>query len=328
MIAMRAVVLCSLVFVAGCGDVVKTNVELSRCTNGLDDEGPADGVIDCEDPQCADITTCVPTTDERAGIVVDEDEPCPEGFEGGETLIHRGLQPGTCEGCGCDVGTTSCSAKLWLYADSNDCNGDVGLSGGTALGFEIDTSCTADPIYYQDPGGIRADITATGTCSSTGTPIPAAPDWNTTKKFCRVSLVGNGCAADHTCVPKTETPVAQCALVEGGGDACAGFGMMETDWYTGVDDQRTCGACFCSPVGGDCANVHVEVGSDYSCGDHGVNLGDNAKKCFGAFPDNAPYSPDVRLVGTPTPAAGCTATSTPSGTISPTGQQTLCCAPM
>lgn len=327
MAMMRVAVLCSLVIVAGCGDVVKTNVQLARCTNGLDDEGPPDELIDCEDPQCADITTCVPSTDDRAGVLVDEDEPCPEGFDGGETLIHRGLQPGTCEGCGCDVGTTTCAAKVWLYADSNDCFGDVGLSGGTMLGFEITPECTQDPIYYSDPGGMRTDITATGTCSSTGTPIPAAAEWSTTKKFCRASLVGHGCTADHACVAKTETAASQCALVEGAG-ACDGYGMTEADWYTGVDDQRTCGACFCSAVGGDCANVRVEVGSDYTCGDHGLNLADNEKKCFSAYPDNAPYSPDVRLVGAPTPASGCTATSTPSGTITPMGQQTLCCAPM
>jgi hypothetical protein len=285
---MRFLVFCVLAaaLIGACGDVVKTDVQLARCTNGIDDEGPPDGVMDCDDPQCADITTCVPTTDERAGIVVEENEPCPEGFEGGETLIHRGLQPGTCEGCGCDVGTTTCSAKVWLYADQNACNSDVGLSGGTVLGFEIDNTCTTNPIYYSAPGGLRVDITATGTCASTGTPIPAAADWTATKKFCRVSLVGNGCAADHACVPKTETAVAQCALVDGP-DACAGFGMTDTEWYTGVDDQRTCGACFCNAVGGDCNNV-----------------------------------------GEASPAAGCTATSTPSGTITPTGQQTLCCMPM
>jgi hypothetical protein len=327
MSAMRAL-LCVVVLAWGCGDIVKTNVELARCTNGLDDEGPPDDLIDCEDPQCGDITTCVPTTDERAGIVVDEDEACPEGFEGGETLIHRGLRPGTCEGCGCDVGTTECAARLWTYVDSNDCFGDVGLSGGTQLGIVVTATCSENPIYYTDPGGIRAEITATGTCSSSGTPIPAAADWTDTKKFCRVSLVGNGCTADHACVPKTSSPVAQCALVDGlGADACTGFGMTETDWYTGVDDQRTCGACFCSPVGGDCNDVQVQVGIDYSCGVVGALIGDGAKKCFGAFPDNAPYSPPVELVGTPTPATGCTATSTPSGTITPTGAQTLCCAP-
>jgi hypothetical protein len=325
MVAMRAAVLCSLVFLAGCGDVVKTNVQLARCTNGLDDEGPPDGVMDCEDPQCADLTTCVPATDSNAGVVVDEDEPCPEGFEGGEKLIHRGLDPGSCEGCGCDVGTTTCTAKLWLYADSNACSGDVGLANGSMLGITVEPTCSTDPIYYDMPGGIRADITPTGTCSASGSPIPAASDWNETKKFCRASNIGMGCTADHLCVPKTEAPVAQCALVEGAA-SCEGFANTEDDWYTGVDDQRTCGACFCTAVGGDCNNVTVRVGTDYGCSDSGNDLSDNEKICW--FGSTEPYSPSVQLLGTATPAAGCMASSTPSGAITPTGQQTLCCAPM
>lgn len=323
---MRVVALCAAVFAVGCGDVVKTSAELARCTNGLDDEGPPDQLVDCEDPQCADFATCLPTTDERAGVLVDEDEPCPEGFEGGETLVHRGLRPGTCEGCGCDVGDTKCTGRLYTYATSGDCQGDIGLGGGTLLGVSATATCTMDPIYYTDPGGIRVVITAEPTCSVTGAPIPAAADWTTTKKFCRVSLAGGGCTADHVCVPKTKTPAAQCALVDGA-DACAGFGMTETDWYTGVDDQRTCGACLCSATGGNCDSVRVHLGNDYSCQPTGVTLTNNERRCFGAFPNNAPYSPPVELVGTPTAPAGCTATSTPSGTITPTGPQTLCCAP-
>ena len=118
---MKAAFVCSLVILGGCGEVLPPDTQLALCVNGLDDEGAPDSLVDCEDPRCAEISTCVPLSDDRAGIVVAEDEACPAGFEGGETVLYRGLQPGACEGCGCEVGTTTCTGKLWLYSDSNAC---------------------------------------------------------------------------------------------------------------------------------------------------------------------------------------------------------------
>jgi hypothetical protein len=317
----------ALLAVVGCGDVIVQPISLELCLDGLDNEDAVDGLVDCEDPKCGDLTTCVPTdTPEAAGIVVDENEACPEGFQGGEELIHRGLKPGTCEGCGCEVGDTTCIGKLWLYADTNECYGDTGLSNGTLVGVDITSTCSTNPIYYQYPGGVRADITGQGTCTASGAGTPSAPEWQETVKFCRASPAGNGCAAAHACVPKAPTASAQCVLVEGAA-ACDGFASAESDWYTGVEDLRSCGACFCTAVGGDCSQVQVEIGSDYSCDEGGVGFGqlvsDNDTLCW----QQAPYSPKARLVGAPTPAAGCTAAATPVGTLTPTGQQTLCCAP-
>jgi hypothetical protein len=310
------------VAIMGCGEVIPVKTDATACFDGEDNEGSPNQLADCADPGCGDVATCVESTD-NAGVVVDADQPCPAGFEGGETVLHRGLRPGACEGCGCAVGETQCTAQLWSYSDNNTCVNDIGLSGGSMLGISITTSCTADPIYYTtSPGGLRADITATPLCTPTGAALPAAPEWMESTKFCAASRIGAGCTAGQACVPKAAAPAAQCVLATEGA-TCSSFATAE-EWYTGADDQRTCGACFCSGVGGDCSGMVVEIGSDYSCGAFGNNLADNTTLCFN---NNAPYSPSVRLIGTSTPPVGCTSDATPSGMIVPTGETTLCCGP-
>lgn len=319
MVGMRLVLL-FVVATLGCGDVVPSDT-IAKCLDGIDNEGAPDELADCADPQCGDVATCVASAN-TAGVVVAADDPCPAGFEGGETLLHRGLRPGACEGCGCDVGVTECTARLWTYPDNNTCVNDIGLSDGAMLGITITTECTTDPLYYtMSPAGLRADITATATCTPTGSATPADPEWTESTKFCAASQVGAGCATGQACVPKAAAPAEQCVLASDGA-ACGGFASTE-QWFTGADDQRTCGVCFCSGVGGDCNGMVVEIGSDYTCGAFGNNLADNTTICF----NQAPYSPKAQLIGTSTPPIGCTSDASPSGTITPTGGSTLCCGP-
>jgi hypothetical protein len=134
---------------------------------------------------------------------------------------------------------------------------------------------------------------------------------------------GVGCsAASDICVPLAATANDQCALADGA-STCAGYQQADTAWYDDYDDQRSCGACFCTAVGGDCANMIVQIGSDYSC-INAAQVGDHMQNCIGGF---GIYSPPAQLVGTPTPPTGCDARAPISGEITPTGQQTLCCAP-
>lgn len=312
-----------LSLLVACGDVVEASFE-ARCFDALDNEGAPDGMSDCADPTCGTVATCVPADGPEAGVVVDLDDACPAGFDGGETVLNRGLRPGACEGCECEVAEPTCVAKLWTYQDNNECSGDVGLSGGALIGIDITETCSTQPIYYGlNLGGIRADIAARPSCTSSGTGAPGEARWAESVKFCRATQVGAGCAANQACVPRAPTPARQCAL-QTGATACEGFTTTEDDWYTGVSDERTCGACFCTAVGGDCNGTRVEIGSDYTCDDFGNFVADNTKLCFSG---NSPYSAPARITGTPTPAVGCTSAATPTGAITPTRQSTLCCAP-
>lgn len=310
------------------GDTTDGGLLVATCFDGEDNEAAGTaGLVDCADPACEPYATCVVSPAE-VGVLVAASDPCPAGYEGGETLIHQDLNaPATCEGCGCTPGDTTCEATLWLYDDYNDCSGDVGLSGGAMLGRVFTDICPTEPIYYNSPGGIRARIDATPTCSATSSAAPSPASWGTTKKLCAVSeSVALGCSAEHACVPVTTERAAICAKATTAG-ACTGW-ETASDWYTDIDDQRTCGSCFCQAVGGDCSGTSVEIGSDYLCGDFGDNIASGTKRCYtNGAGDSPPYSPPARIVGAPTPPVGCTADATGSGAATPTGEVSLCCGP-
>jgi hypothetical protein len=319
---MRAHLL-ALVFLCACGNVpAAPDANSELCFDGQDNDG--DTLADCADPDCNPTAVCVPSSaTQPAGVVVDGSQPCPAGFTGTETVIHRGLQPSACTGCGCTVGTTTCEAHIWTYnVDTNECYNDLAQNGGTEVTFPITEVCDGQmtlgfPFIY----GMRADIyVAAQSCTPNGNPIPASSGWTETVKFCQAAAAASGCASDQTCAPRAASADAQCALADGVA-TCDGFTTTDSDWYTDYDDRRTCGACFCNAVGGNCDNMVVQVGSDYSCINH-AQVGDNEKNCFGQD-----YSPPASLVGTSTPPTGCTSDSPISGEITPTGAKTLCCAP-
>ena len=256
------------------------------------------------------------------GIIIPGNLACPPGFTAGETVIHRGIEPGACEGCTCmsDGSPAQCSATVWSYGSDAECQQDTGLTSGFRYPMPITFACTGDPIPVDFFSfGARAEITATGSCAPSGTPTPGMSTWTETVKFCEASDVGAGCATGQSCVRRAEATTAQCALAAGAA-ACDGFTMTQTDWYTGYTDQRTCGACSCESEGG-CEAIQVEIGSDYTCGNFAL-VGDDMKNCYGQI-----YEPPARLVGAPQPVTTCNPSAPATGAIDPTGQHTLCCAP-
>jgi hypothetical protein len=314
-----------LVGVVGCGSVpAAPDAAAELCFDGEDNDG--NGLADCADPGCDPTAVCVPSSAAQpAGVMVAENEPCPDGFDGGETLIHRGLQASSCTGCGCTPGDTTCTGRIWLYADYSDCSGDVGLSGGALLGVLITPTCTEMPISYSNVPGVRVAITGESTCAVNGSPLPATSTWTESVKFCRATGAGAGCAAGSTCVGRAATPAEQCAIADS--SACEGDFADSQTWYTDYDDQRSCGACICNAVGGGCDDVVVHIGDDYTCNPSGdldvYEVADGEKHCD----SQGNYAPPARLMGTPTAPTSCEASAPISGTIMPSGETTLCCAP-
>lgn len=309
--------------VVGCGNVPAAPDAMIEqlCFDGLDNDG--DGLSDCADSDCDPSARCVPdSTDEAAGTFVASDVACPPGFTGGETIIHRGLEPGGCTGCTCAVGPTTCTANVSYYQnDLAECVNDDG-TGGIPVDFPITSSCSLMNLADTTIWGIHVQMIPNGTCTAGGTGTPGVSDWDETVKFCKSSHIAAGCEAGSTCVAVAVRPEDQCALSTSG-TCSAGYTMTEADWYTDYDDQRTCGACGCTPVDPSCENVLVQVGSDFTCVNH-RQVADGEKQCFDPFGE---YSPPAQLVGMPTAAPSCTADAPTTGTIAGTGQTTLCCAP-
>jgi hypothetical protein len=311
-----------LVGVVGCGSVpAAPDAAAELCFDGEDNDG--NGMADCADPGCDPAAVCVASSaDQPAGVLVDAGADCPAGYTEGET-IHRGLQPSDCAGCGCAVGDTICEAQVWTYnTDTNECFNDAGLTGGLLIGFPITQECSTKTMGFPFIYGARVNIeVADRTCTPSGSGAPGPTTWAESKKFCIAPAAAAGCATGEACVARAASADDQCAIAQGA-STCEGFGSSE-EWYTDVDDQRVCGACFCTAVGGDCDNTQVWVGHDFSCGTEPYALiNDDEKNCFGMD-----YSPPAQVVGTPTPPSGCTASAPLSGDITPTGETTLCCAP-
>lgn len=301
-------------------DAPDTGDEL--CFNGIDDDG--DDLADCADDNCAPAALCVPLPENSnfaAGVVVAADEPCPPGFDGGETVIHRGLTaPDECTGCGCTAGASKCIAELWYYNNPDSCTLDKeqtsGIFSREIAAFTCDSMPINDNSGTGTTEGARANIITSATCTPNGTTTPAPVSWTESKKFCAASKIGSGCSAGSVCVAKQQ-PEVQCILANGS-KTCDQYTVAEGDWYTDVVDTRTC-TCECSATG-DCSDVSVSVGTDFGC-EGGYLLGDDEIHC------ERQYSPAAMLVGTPG-AATCSATaSITGGDAVATGQSTLCCMP-
>jgi hypothetical protein len=314
------------VLLVGCGKALDSSQTPGTggeiCFNGVDDEG--DDRADCADPKCGETAACIPVSDAaEAGALVEIDQPCPDGFDGGEVVIHQGLDQGACAGCDCAPGDTLCSAAVWYYPDDASCAADTGATAGVEAPVPAAFACPEGgvPISTGYVFGARVDVEASSTCSPSGTAALGPTGWARSMKFCRASLVGTGCAEGQACVPRQE-PDVQCALTEGDAD-CTGYESAEPDWYTGVDaDGRACGECSCTAVGGNCDAVVVQVGTDYSCNTTTAEIADGTQVCFGQV-----YAPPVNLAGVPVAPTDCTAEAPLTGEATPSGQETLCCAP-
>lgn len=295
---------------------------IEDCFNGLDDD--CNGKADCEDPSCTDVAVCEPVALAASnGVLVGEAEACPDGFTGDEQIIHRKLEDTGCAGCDCKLFAPTCTADVWYYDTTSSCSADTNLKSGISAGT-FGTTCSS-PINSGSSNnfvlGVRTGpFKIEQSCSPGGQATPAAPTWGETMKFCRANAEGKGCSAGNTCVPKAAS-APHCALAAGT-SSCTGFGTAESDWYTGFSDARACGACGCEASGGSCDTMKLAVGSDYACpGTHSLDPG--TKECFSG---TGIYSPPVQLVGKPT-VGTCSGSAKTTGSLTPTGQLTLCCQP-
>lgn len=312
------------------GEVADTRVAES-CFNGVDDDG--NGLVDCEDPACDPIATCVPeTTDDfRAGATVELGEACPAHFDGEKTSIFAGLTSTGCVGCSCTA-KTICSVTVYRYETGDACPGDVrtpiatitreissdppaGGFGGSG-GPYAPASCITG-TYGTRVGAAPAVVSATP-CEPSGTATPAAPAFEQSAEFCAARTVGRGCMAG-ICVPKAKR---HCMIAEGAKACPAGYAPRGS-WFTGLADDRKCGECKCGPQTlGSCANVSVSLFKAVDCS--GASFKGPVE---GNSHCNIPASVGAQaasLDGQSEPPS-CPAIAEVDGTVTGTGERTLCC---
>jgi hypothetical protein len=156
-------------------------------------------------------------------------------------------------------------------------------------------------------------------CTATGTPTAGAPIWTTTTRFCATTLRGGGCAAGSACVPAIPNTPQRCVMTAGSRSCPAA--TQRTDWYTTYTGNFTCNPCSCGePSGASCAGARIVVGSNGGCTNQTQVLGSGQSFCSPTGIAN----PGIVFTGVPT-APTCVPMNSSSGSLSPSGPQTICC---
>ena len=233
------------------------------------DVGPVtDGGVnlDAGTPGCA--CTSAPSNF-TLGVLEMASSNCPAGFEGGETALFAELDPGPgCTGnCACQAQPTTCLGQLYVYATTNECAADTSLTGGALYNDFVTDQCTNEPVAFGFPGGYRlGNWNVVSSCTPSGTAAPSPYRWNNQAKFCAASLGSAGCGNNESCLDAMQAQ-ASCVITSGGAACPAPYTNRITQWFTGLSDTRSCGACQCNATGASCEFAYIALGSDYVCTD-------------------------------------------------------------
>jgi len=307
-----------------------TFVSAENCFNRADDD--CNGTIDAADPACASTTQCVPAAVVfTMGIQLGANADCPAAYANSELTLNRAINPGAgCTGCSCTA-SISCSAQLFEYASLAACQNDTTLTGGTLQGSVTSNTCLNNANLIANYGfRVGPYQTTNGACVAAGSATRSTPSWGGSTKICGTSLVGAGCSPGNVAIPVTTERRCVVAL---GDQACpTGYLAEQNPWYTGYDDNRSCGACGCgTQTPGDCtqtasgnqiyAQLYYLTSQTCAAGIH-RSAGSNAKECTVLA---GPHNSMAFSSNTPRPPS-CPGVSAVSGAVTPTGRYTVCCA--
>jgi hypothetical protein len=185
------------------------------CLNRSDDDG--DGMVDCEDDDCADYVCLDGVPGAIAYVLVDQDS-CPP------TTSTRELR--SCVGCACSGTMGTCGVSATSY-DGVNCTGDTDTTTATGC-------WDSDNIQIGFRGSTA--ILTPGLCAETAA-MAAAQDPG-------ACVVDAGLCAAQICVHQ-ELAEGLCALIDT--DTPCPIGMVTTDLYE--SDGATCD-CSCQKTEG------------------------------------------------------------------------------
>jgi len=325
--------------------------------SGLGDGGDGDGDPPPPEPDCSEssddgaVYACVPRP--------------PTGWSGPVALYHEASQlpppscPSTffhtpifdghaelatgaakCSPCSCSVAGVTCSAVTAEdFASGSSCSGACGWSSDTPLQFPPN-SCRG--ITFNDATSCSPPISGSvGVSTPTGTPscAPAAQTptidpvaWADNARACHAPSSDKGCEEGFLCAPKAAHPFAAnlCIVRLGEGDVSCPEGPYSEKYvfYRDADDTRSCTECQC----GAASNVRCEGALKTYSGTNGCTTQDGSIPLGGcgdfgpAVRDGDTYLKLFRLAveaKATCPASG----GQPTGTVTPTRPQTICCMP-
>lgn len=294
---------------------------VENCFNQIDDD--ADGMADCEDPDCDALAVCVPALPSgfTHGTTVSTAMACPAWFGGaGETIIGSGVEGGgACAGCtdACSA-SGSCEMQIDLEHQCSDyptcalCEPYTTVAVGVACAELYTTSQTADFKFNLNTVA-RVPVSQTCTPATEFGTKPTASFGNTLR-FCPALAIGSGCGA-QVCVPRA-TATTQCGLATSVISHDTTDYPSSSTWFTGLDDQRQC-VCACNKTDASCETTYLELFTAPNCSS-------GQSTVFGCSHDRQTSARMNFTDGTKVKPT-CTPTVIEQGTLAGSGDRTLAC---
>jgi hypothetical protein len=328
-----------------------------NCFNGVDDD--KNGAIDCADPGCAALVTCVvPPAAGWAGPVSiwEGSEPSTAPACGSTAYPHTKfdalhLSPSSeqvsCPECECSqssrLSSPKCVARLQIYSNGS-CTGTHQLMTDAegAFGFEVNQTCTTvnfdlnqfepSALSFSDPYPVDDSCVAT----KTGTVVRPPITYGSSLLACDLAGITppSGCSDQKICAPKPNGGLSPYVCVyrqiEDADPGCTGDYYTIPILYYEYTDGRNCKECTCQPAGVTCVSSNgTTYGSWYSdalCSGGGSSI-QSGMSCVAVPPGNptALYA-KLGFVTTSGNGGSCQPTGgTPVGDIKPLNTYRFCC---
>lgn len=306
-----------------------------ECLDGLDND--ADGDVDCADSDCQPDYECVAAPPAGWGEVIyvqrSDYDPlasdsviCPGGAAA--ATYRAGPSPAECTPCDCSFTGAACSAPV-LQWKMQGCGGTwlTDSDGSTLTCYDEGTSDTGARLYRLGAGPTTL---SQGTCEANGGVLTNPLPWSATVHVCEAA-VGGGCGAERRCVERPPTAFEDAVCMKQAGEvSCpAGWFAEDLDVYGGGVDTRACSGCGCSVGAVACQGGKYTINSGGGClppPGAGNTLEITDATCKDAFPLAVKGGFTISIqpqAGTPT-GFQCDA-STPSGEVTVSGSEKLCC---
>ena len=284
------------------------------CFNGIDDD--CDGHIDCDDPDCTSVAVCVPPVTGAfvVGTTLATASLCPTSYTSLE-VIDSGLSAaGNCSS-GCSCGSTCIDSLYHFGSAAGNC---PNTDNENSFSQVSNDACHNWNSGQWDNTLDVHQLSTPANCLASGTALVPTASWAASKRVCSTPTHGGGCSGGNWCVPITPGP--NCEVAAGSATCDTGYNAVSGPWYTGYTDTRSC-SCNCGAPTGSCG-TQVTLYTDGNCTNGAAQFAANASNNINCSV-GAQYL-SARINATLT----CGSPSyTPNGALTPTGLQTLCCAP-
>ncbi len=267
------------------------------------------------------------------------DQPLGDFFSDIQTSGSCDCECGTASGLDC----TDATIQAWDGSDGS-CEMNVcEVVNGGCVGDSMQipplanaTTCSPLPSSFRNADRIRAasfgNLTG-GSCAPATTNDSLDAAFASQHLFCEAEQSAT-CGAEESCAPLLEEPGQLCIAQVGEYECPSGDFTEREIVFSGIDDQRSCGAasCSCSTPTGSCGGeINIRSGNDITCGSILDTLepssgpfGGNANLCDGtASANNIQFFPNLS-----NRSCGASGEGDVVGEAIGLGATTICCTAM